>query len=558
MDLKQVREALDLITKDMESVADEKASSVLKTLLNLVEVLAAENMHLRKEVQQLKDEINRLKGEQGKPTIRPQTKDEKENKNHSSEKERKIPKGKKPRKKKKGSIKVDRQVTCEVDKDTLSEDAVFKGYEIIVIQDIIVMTDNVEFKKEVYYSPSQKKTFMAELPGGYQGEFGPGIRALVLSLYNDSGMTQPAIKRFFKTFGVHLAASTISRMLTDKHEVFHQEKADIVAEGLKSTSYQQFDDTSARVNGKNHYTHVLCNPYYTAYFTTRTKDRLTILDVLCQEELQFTLNEESYQLMRDLGVIDKHIEKLKEMSQEQGQALTREQIDKILAQMFPNPKKQKKNRRNILEASAIVCYRYMDNSIKFLVCDDAPQFYKIAMHRVLCWIHEGRHYKKLNPVVPLHKKSLDEFIDEFWLFYRKLLYYKNYPSQRYAEKLSDEFDALFSKKTGYDALDDRLAKTLAKKEELLLVLEFPFLPLHNNESELGARVQARKRDINLQTKNVKGTEAKDTFATIVQTARKLGVNIHDYLYDRITKGFKMPSLASIIADKPRIPNYHTP
>ena len=558
MDLKQVRKALDLITKDMESVADERSLAVQKTLLNLVEVLVAENMQFREEVQQLKDEINRLKGEQGKPTIRPQTKDGKENKDHSSEKNRRIPKDKKPRGKKKETIKIDRQETCQVDKAKLPEDAVFKGYETVVIQDIIVTTDNVEFKKEVYYSSSQKKTFMADLPNGYQGEFGPNIRALVLSLYNDSGMTQPAIKRFFGTFGIELAASTISRMLTDKHEVFHQEKADIVAEGLKSTSYQQLDDTSARVNGKNYYTHVLCNPYYTAYFTTRRKDRLTILDVLCRQELQFTMNEESYQLMRDLGVIDKHIENLKNLSQGQDQILPRDQIDKILAQMFPNPKKQKKNRRNILEASAIVCYRHLDNSIKFLICDDAPQFYKIAMHRVLCWIHEGRHYMKLNPVVPLHKKSLDEFIDKFWLFYRKLLYYKKFPTQRYAKQLSEKFAALFSKKTGYDALDQRIAKTLAKKKELLLVLEFPFLPLHNNESELGARVQARKRDINLQTKNIKGTEAKDTFATIVQTARKLGVNIHDYLYDRITKKFKMPSLANIIADKPRIPGYHSP
>jgi hypothetical protein len=40
-------------------------------------------------------------------------------------------------------------------------------------------------------------------------------------------------------------------------------------------------------------------------------------------------------------------------------------------------------------------------------------------------------------------------------------------------------------------LDDRIAKTLAKKTALLRVLDLPQLPLHNNDSELGARVQAR-------------------------------------------------------------------
>ncbi|MFT5635343.1 MAG: hypothetical protein ACI89T_000779 [Cognaticolwellia sp.] len=33
------------------------------------------------------------------------------------------------------------------------------------------------------------------------------------------------------------------------------------------------------MNGNNHYTHVLCNPYYSAFFTTQRKDRLTVLDI---------------------------------------------------------------------------------------------------------------------------------------------------------------------------------------------------------------------------------------------------------------------------------------
>jgi hypothetical protein len=45
-------------------------------------------------------------------------------------------------------------------------------------------------------------------------------------------------------------------------------------------------------------------------------------------------------------------------------------------------------------------------------------------------------------------------------------------------QLSEEFDMLFSTKTGYEALDMRITMTFAKKESLLLVLTFPFLPLH--------------------------------------------------------------------------------
>jgi hypothetical protein len=78
-------------------------------------------------------------------------------------------------------------------------------------------------------------------------------------------------------------------------------------------------------------------------------------------------------------------------------------------------------------------------------------------------------------------------------------------------------------------------------------LKYPELPLHNNNSELGARAQARYRDISFQTKNIKGTESKDTFMTIVETAKKLGVNTYNYIFDRLNDLFKMPSLASLVA-----------
>ena len=119
--------------------------------------------------------------------------------------------------------------------------------------------------------------------------------------------------------------------------------------------------------------------------------------------------------------------------------------------------------------------------------------------------------------------------------------------------MDKEFDELFSTKSNYAALDARKTKTLAKKDSLLLVLKFPFLPLHNNSAELGARTQARIRDINLQTVSPNGTKTKDTFATIVQTSKKLGVNVYSYLYDRISRKFEMPSLAHLIFEQSNLP-----
>ena len=87
-----------------------------------------------------------------------------------------------------------------------------------------------------------------------------------------------------------------------------------------------------------------------------------------------------------------------------------------------------------------------------------------------------------------------------------------------------EFDELFSTRTGYAALDDRIAKTAAKRDELLTVLSVPGVPLHNNASELQARVSARRRDVSLHSRSVRGARAMDIFTTLVQTAKILGVS----------------------------------
>jgi hypothetical protein len=123
------------------------------------------------------------------------------------------------------------------------------------------------------------------------------------------------------------------------------------------------------------------------------------------------------------------------------------------------------------------------------------------------------------------------------------------PSSQKAEILSAEFDLLFSTKTSYQALDERIKKTKANKAQLLMVLKYPELPLHNNDAELGARAQVRKRDVSLHTMTKDGTKANDTFMTIVQTAKKLGVSSYEYIHDRVSKSFCMPSLSELIEAK---------
>jgi len=88
---------------------------------------------------------------------------------------------------------------------------------------------------------------------------------------------------------------------------------------------------------------------------------------------------------------------------------------------------------------------------------------------------------------------------------------------------------LFATQTGYEALDERIAKTRAKKTSLLLALKHPEIPLHNNASELGVRRRVRKRDVSFGPRTETGRHAWDTFMTLAETARKLDVSFYAYL-----------------------------
>ena len=204
-----------------------------------------------------------------------------------------------------------------------------------------------------------------------------------------------------------------------------------------------------------------------------------------------------------------------------------------------------------MEASAIAYYHQDVGMpiVKVLLCDDAPQFKLITDELSLCWVHDGRHYKRLSPIVPDHQKDLTAFRGRYWDFYRELYKYKKNPSCELANSISTEFDILFSTKTGYNELDGRIAKSKAKKEDLLTVLNHPEISLHNNLSKNGARVQKRSEDVSLQTKTKEGTEAKDTMMTIIETAKKHSISSYKYIYDRVSKIFKMPSLAQLIRTK---------
>ena len=529
---------------DPNTIEDEGVRQVVITLMNLVETLSAKVAEQAEEIQRLRDEIRRLKGEQGTPTFTPK----KSSPHLSSEKERHQSR---PHRKanKHAQVKIDREEVVKVEKHLLPDDAQFKGYEEVIVQDMAFRTDTIRFRKEKYYSPSRKKTYLAALPTGYNGQFGPGVKAWVLTLYYAYGMSQPNILDLLHSVGISISAGQLSALLIKDQELFHAESAAVKKAGLASSPWQHLDSTSTTVNGKQEQCHILCNSLYTAYTTLPGKDRLSLLRVLQGgADPVFQVNELAISLLGQLGVSAKWQSLLPALLPSH-QTYTESQLDAILDQYLPP--QADTLRKRVKEALAIATYRTQTTFpvVALLLCDDAPQFNSLTAQLALCWIHEYRHYKKLVPHFLAHLDLLKRFTQDFWTLYRHLLAYRDHPCQTEAERLNAAFDQLFGQTSGYQQLDERKALTMGKKDALLMVLTHPEILLHNNPAELGARQRVRKRDVSLQARTTEGINAWDTFQTLVETAKKLGVNIAQYFHDRLSQTHLVPALEILIQER---------
>jgi len=98
-------------------------------------------------------------------------------------------------------------------------------------------------------------------------------------------------------------------------------------------------------------------------------------------------------------------------------------------------------------------------------------------------------------------------------------------------------------------LNHQLKKTHKKKAELLRVLQRPATPLHNNASETDARSAKIKLKISGGTRSDMGQKVRDTFLSLQQTCRKLGINFIVFLQDRVHGLRGVPRLATVIYER---------
>ena len=523
-------------------------------LRNAIETQDQELKKYKEEIQALRDTVNRLKGEKGKPDIKPAVDSDKDSDDDKDDDDEGGPKNKNHKKRnKKDTIKVDREVKAEIDKSKLPPDAQYKGSREIIIQDIKIGTDNIKIIIPRFYSPLQNETFEGEIPQEYRGsEFGPGLWAFIKQMHTEGRITQNVLWKIVKGMGIDISEGQIANIIVGNKGIeFAQEMQDARVAGMKKENNVGIDDTGARIDGKNGATIVTGNEYFASYLTEQSKNRLSAIKALMGvEELQYCLNKDAIKYINEKISNKELVRRLRNMASKR--LFSEIEFFQEIMELPWIKDKIDSWRKHIRDGCAIGTLR--DKLRKFgtlaLICDDAPQFKGILRKLGLCWVHEARHYKKLEPSHVDFRAEKEKFLEFFWEYYKKLKEYKLRPTARKKKKLSKEFDELFSGKSSYYAMNAIMKKTLAKKEELLLVLDLPEIPLHNNGRELSARESVKQRNIRNCFRSWIGARASDLSLSLMATCRKVKVSFGEFLKDRFYHRGQIPPLAQIIHAMP--------
>jgi len=468
-----------------------------------------------------RDEIARLKGLKGRPSIKPSGME------RSTEPPRD---GKSGKQRRRGKVTPRVKVETEVLRAAHPPGSQFKGYEPYDAQDLVISARAVHYRRERWLTPDGDM-IVAALPGGIRGHFGPELRRFVLMQYHQGQVTVERLVTLLQAVGVSISKRQVMRLLIDQQDDFLSETAEILRAGLSTADWITVDDTGARHRGANAVCTQVGNDDFAWFGTTGSKSRLNFLGLLHAGHTDYVINDAALDYMRDHHLAGPLVGKLAAHEQRRfadGKAWTAHlgQLGLTGLEVTPDPV------RVATEGAlwgAVSAHGFLCDAV--VVSDDAGQF-DVGTH-ALCWIHAERLVHKLEPVTDKQRCAQQHVRGLIWWFYADLKAYRLDPAPPRRRELRARFDRIFRRSTGFATLDRLLKRLHANKAELLRVLDHPGIPLHTNGSENDIRCQVTKRAVSGGTCSDTGRDCRDAFLGLAKTCRKLGVAFWDYLGARI-------------------------
>lgn len=499
--------------KDTDELDNEGLRGLLLQVLE-------ENASLRAENAALREEIRRLKGLKGPPRLKPSKPSGMEKATAS-----------RPRAPGRRGPKTPRVAVDEVILPAeVPAGSRFKGYEDFVVQDLVVRPRVIRYRRERWLTP-EGVTVVAPLPPGLgRGHFGPELRRFVLVQYHQGQSTVERITTLLTDIGIDISRRQVQRLLTDRQEGFLAEDRAVLQAGLGTAAWISVDDTGARHADRNATCTRIGDHRFASFTTTPSKSRLNFLELLAGAEPAYQVNPEALAYMRARQLPEALIARIAASPE-------RTFPDKaaweahLAALAIPVAAGSRDPARIASEGAlwAGLVARGFENTV--ILSDDAGQF-NIG-HHALCWVHAERLVHKLDTFCDRQTRAKETVRAGIWEIYRDLKAYARDPAPAAAAALRARFDRLFATRSGFVTLDRLLARLAANRDELLVVLDRPEVPLHTNDAENDLRAVVTRRKLSGGTRSEAGRTCRDAFLGLMKTCAKLGIRFWDYLGDRL-------------------------
>ena len=301
----------------------------------------------------------------------------------------------------------------------------------------------------------------------------------LLHQYDHAHVTQPLLLAQLHDWGIERSAGQLNHRLTEGHERFHEEKAELKATGLAVSAYVQADDTGARHQGRNGYCTYIGHEHLAWFASTDAKRRVNFLELL-QAERRYEVNAEALAYRAERGLAAGHCERLAAHPVVLTEAdawtthLRRHRID--------SPRAVALATEGALIGGLVTQGFNRDIG---LVSDDAGQFDRFV--HGLCWVHAERPLQHLLPLNESDRRAIAWVRRQVWTLYQDLKVYRRHPDPAAQDRITAGFTALCATETTCEPLNHVLQGFQRNPAERLRVLERPELPLHNHRSETDLR-----------------------------------------------------------------------
>jgi hypothetical protein len=497
-----------------------------------------EIIHLQHErIQHLEDEIARLKGLTTRPRIAPSTLE-------TPPRTPRDPDTKRPgsaKRSKTAQLTITEEIVLRV--SDVPPEAVFKGYDDFVVQDLILQPRVIRYRRERWLTP-EGHSLVAPLPAEVLpgSHFGPDLICFILHQYHHQHVTHPLLLEQLHQLGIDISAGELSRLLIEGKDAFHQEEAELLPAALAVSPYVQVDDTGARHQGHNGACTQIGNEGFAFFASTDSKSRLNFLEILRRPHTDYVINPPAVAYWRRQKLPAALVDRLRRGPHTFADPAAWQALLRQLGITRP------RHVRIATEGALLGSLIAHGVSPGLVILSDGAGQYDVLAHAA-CWIHAERPLARMIPYSEEHRAAIAQVRGQIWALYQDLKGYRQQPEPSRRAALEARFDALCAQRTGFPSIDGVLEGMSAHRASLLRVLDRPEIPWHTNLSERHLRDYVKKRKISGSTRSELGRQVRDTFASLKQTCRELGVTFWAYLQDRVRGTGHIPRLAELIRQK---------